>query len=175
MAKSDETVSAFGKDKLFGKRVDESFRVGTTEISGEPFLMLGALIEPERIKTDIGDARLTKMLVQKLNESTGEPVGQPFEVGTLGSAIADKVEAMQPGELPAIVEVRKIVSKTWKTEALVLQFVSAVGEGVEDVYARYGLDRVSVDEAADQLRPESERIPWTRANAGAPAEGEVPA
>lgn len=153
MGKDAATTSAFAKDKLFGKRIDEEFA------EGQHFLLLGGMIEPDKIETEIGEAELAKLLVQRL-DANDQPLGRPYVVGTLASAIVAKVKELQASDVPAIVEVRTVLSKRWKAKALVLQYVGSTDENdVDEIAGKFGVDLAEVARAVDGLRPEADRMP----------------
>lgn len=104
----------FDKDKEIGASVLDAFGLGT------PFVLWEARVADEQIETRIGLARKSIMVCTTLAEQKDKR-----EYTTLASAIADKIEQQEPGDLPAIVELRKVESsKSPGQEALVLQFVA---------------------------------------------------
>ena len=118
MGKTQAPGGAFAKDRLFGKRIDEEFALG------EHFQLLGGKIEEELIDTELGKAELAKLLVRRVNDDD-QPIGRPIIVGTLASAIVEKVKTLTADDVPVLVEIRKVVSKRFKAEALVLQYVGS--------------------------------------------------
>lgn len=107
----------FDKDKEIGNQLDQAFPLG------ESFLLLGVEVEAKPVPTDLGDATKTRLRVHKLAADGITPIGQPFEVSTLASAIADKAKESTPGDFPCIVELRKVPTKKGNP-ALVVQHIS---------------------------------------------------
>lgn len=92
-------MGMFDKDRLFGgARLDVEF------VDGEPFVLFDAEIVAEGVDlgNDLPPAAKTGLVVGKL-KSDGELDGDPYVVGTLGSAIASKVRDKAPGDLPCVV------------------------------------------------------------------------
>jgi hypothetical protein len=113
--------SAWERDKAFGLRLDQAFPAKVGEPSA-PFLLLAGKIDGE-IETEIGTATHTSLVVQKLDDR-GRPAGMMFKVGTLASAIAEKINAAVPDDFPAIVQTMVIPSRFEdRNDALVLQYV----------------------------------------------------
>lgn len=127
MAKETKTTSslveplssAWERDKAFGLRLDQAFPAKKGE-PGDPFLLLAGKIDGE-IETEIGTATHTSLVVQRLDDR-GRPAGMMFKVGTLASAIAEKINAAVPDDFPAIVQTM-IVESRFQNDALVLQYV----------------------------------------------------
>ena len=150
MTAKDKTVTgAFGKDKLYGNRLDESFELG------ERFVMLAARISDDVIETELGPANPARLLVQRTNDND-EAIGAPFVTTTLASAIREKVEALQDGELPALVELRKVESK-YGTEALVIQYVG--GSDPEAIADEFGMSADELHTRGEAMRGANDRIP----------------
>lgn len=118
-------MGMFDKDRVFGgDRLDEEFE------DGIPFLLLDAEVVAEGIDTgnDLPPASKTMLIVAHLKGGNpGGPVeGEPKVVGTLASAIADKVRLKSDGDLPAVVETQTVPSKdAGRNDAKVLQWVAA--------------------------------------------------
>jgi len=148
--KQPETVGAFGADKLYGNRMDQTFD------AGERFLLVAAKVLENPIPTDIGDARKTEMLVAKL-DTEGHPIGGAFKVGTLSSAIADKIDQLVTGELPAVVFWTKVRSKQFKTDATVLQYVGSPGVGNAEA-EEFGINAADLGRLLDTARTPSESM-----------------
>lgn len=143
MAKADnanEPKGAFGKDKLYGNRLDQAFALG------EHFVMLAARISDDVIETELGPANPARIVVQKVNENDAA-IGTPFVTTTLASAIVDKVKALEPGELPALVELRSVPSRFGRP-ALVIQYVGQ-GDSLDDLASEFGLDAVELSKRVD--------------------------
>lgn len=103
----------FAKDRLYGgTRLDEWTDLNTS------FVLWGAHVLDELVPTSVGDARKSILLVATMDN--------PYlvdECGTLASAIAEKVDEADESDFPAIVQLMKVKSATWQTDATVLQFV----------------------------------------------------
>jgi hypothetical protein len=138
---------AWTNDRKFGLRLDQTFELN------EPFVVLGGKVSPDPIETDIGPAVHTKLVVQRMDEK-GHATGRIFEVGTLASAIAGKIEDSTPADFPAIVVLQKVPTKKGN-DALVLTLA-----GEADPSAL--LDEYSIDgdalKRADQLRAPADRM-----------------
>lgn len=148
--KASAPAGAFGKDKAYGNRLDQSFAIG------ERLWLLAGRISDEVIETELGDANPARLLVQRVNEADNA-IGKPFTVTTLASAIVEKVKAITDGELPALVELRKVTSTKFKTDALVLQYVG--GESDDDIAAEFGIDTAELAKRADAGRADGDRLP----------------
>lgn len=142
---------AWAKDKLFGLRLDQTFPA-TKDKPSDPFLLIAGRIDG-MVPTDLGEARHVALLVQYLDEN-GKPKGNPFKVGTLASAIADKIEQAVPDDFPAIV-VAQVVESRFNNDALVLQWVASTDP--DDVYDEFEVGPDVLDRV-DRLRPTGERI-----------------
>lgn len=140
-------TSAFAKDKLFGQRIDEVFALG------EHFQLLGGKIEDEPIDTELGKAELAKILVRRVDENDN-PIGRPMIVGTLASSIVEKVKALTADDVPCLVEIRKVVSKRFKAEALVLQYVGA--DDLSEEAALAAAFGITIDPFEDLAEPKAE-------------------
>ena len=139
--KNDKAPSgAFGKDKLYGNRLDQAFALG------EHFVMLAARISDDVIETELGPANPARIVVQKVNEND-QTIGSPFVVTTLASAIVDKVKALEDGELPALVELRSVASR-FNRPALVIQYVGQ-GDSLDDLASEFGLDAAELSRRTD--------------------------
>lgn len=108
-------MGMFDKDKEIGRVITSEFE------KGEEFVLHSARVADERIQTDLGPARKTLLLVQRL--SGGSVEGEPFETNTLASAIADKAEDASEDDFPCVVKWLEVPSKTYGTQATVLQYV----------------------------------------------------
>ncbi len=153
--KADVPEGAFGKDKLYGLRIDEAFP------KNEEFLLLGANVTGETIETTFGDAPIAKALVQRLDDK-GVPTGSPFEVTTVASSIVDKLSTVTAAELAEgpICTIGQVDTKRSGTgKALIIQLVRTL-KGGDDLLARYGREQAEVSKLADEARPSSERIPY---------------
>ncbi len=102
----------FAKDKEIGNRVDAEFDLG------EHFILWSAVVQAEKVDTEIGKASKTVLEV-----SRPESPDMRFECTTLASAIADKAAEAMTDDFPCVVELRKVESK-YGNDALVLQWVS---------------------------------------------------
>lgn len=142
---TNEPTGAFGKDKLYGNRLDQAFAIG------EHFVMLAARISDDVIETELGPANPARIVVQKVNDND-EGTGRPFVVTTLASAIVEKVKAIEDGELPALVELREVDSRFKRngvpTKALVIQYVGA-GDSVDEIAQEFGLDANELSKRVD--------------------------
>lgn len=145
-------ASAWEKDKLYGVRLDQVFPA-TREQPSEHFLLIGGMIDGQ-IDTEIGKADHVSLLVQKLDEK-GRPTGMPFKVGTLASAIAEKMRAAVPTDFPAIVQTMSVESRFGR-DAFVLQHVGETDPS--GLLAEFGVAGDTL-KAIDQLRPPGERLP----------------
>lgn len=116
----------FDKDKEYGNRIDQQFALG------EPFVLLGVRILPDTVKTSFGDTEAVELLCQRLSDE-GFAIGSEITCQTVASAIVDKARDAEDDEFPAVVELRKVHSKTYKTAALALQFVSPYYPAAERV------------------------------------------
>lgn len=143
--KKKELTSAWELDKKYGTRVTQAFA------HHEPFVLLGAKIEEETIDTVFGDARVASLLVCKLRD--GKPVGDPFKVGTVASAIVDKIEAAVDGDYPAVVMLLEVPSKQNPNKpALVLQYVGQLGGATNEALSEFGVDAATVGRQLDAAR-----------------------
>lgn len=105
----------FDKDKEIGADILEEFGLRS------PFILWDARMADELVETRLGKARKSILVCSQL-AAQGEADRQEYT--TLASAIADKVEQKSDGDLPAIVELRKVESRANPgQDALVLQFV----------------------------------------------------
>lgn len=139
-------ASAWELDKLYGLRIDSAFAV-TDEQPSKKFLVLGAKSDGV-IETVLGDAEHVSLLVQELDEK-GRATGMPFKVGTLASAIVEKMKAAAPGDFPAICQLMKVDSKFGK-KALVIQHVGETDpSSLLDEFAVAGDTLAKVPGAAD--------------------------
>ncbi len=151
--KAEVPEGAFGKDKLYGLRIDEAFP------GGEEFLLLGAHVTGETIETKFGDAAVGRALVQRLDDK-GVPTGSPFEVTTVASSVVDKLAAVTEGELEEgpVCTIGTVDTKRSGTgKALVIQLVRTL-KGGDDLLAAYGREQAEVSRLADEARPVGERI-----------------
>lgn len=152
---TNDRTDAFGRDKLYGQRLDTAFAMG------EEFLLLGVKVTGELIETKFGEAPVVRMLCQKLDTTTGAPVGQPSEYSSVASSIVEKLSLITAEELAAgpIVKIEQVEAERSGTgKATVITFVRNLKDG-EDVYAKYGLDAGDVARLTDQARPAGERMP----------------
>jgi len=142
---------AFGKDRKFGNRLDQVVALG------EPFLLLGAK-EDEPVETVHGLAQSVKVLIQKLNPETQQPVGAPIRANTVQSAIVEKLLALTPEELQAgpVCQLQVVKSKARGVNATVLTWMRNLADA--DDYSEFGLDPAEVGKVADLARPAGERI-----------------
>ena len=115
-------MGMFDKDKEIGNQLDQAIELG------QQFILLSVEVEAKPIKTDIGDATKTRLKVCKLAADGQTPLGVPFEVSTLASAIADKAKEASPEDFPCIVELRRVATKRGNP-ALVTQWISAYTHG----------------------------------------------
>lgn len=104
-------MGMFDKDKEIGRDLTTAFA------EKEEFVLLGVEVEPESVKTDFGMADKSKLTVRPLNG------GEPFEVTSLGGAIAAKCKEAEPDDFPAVVCWLVVTSKAYGKDATVLQFI----------------------------------------------------
>lgn len=113
MATKTKSSGMFGKDKEIGAQLQ------TTIDRGKQFVLWGASVEPEAVKTDLGMADKTTLVVSFLAQPQ-----RKFEVGSLSGAISEKAKDADPADFPCIVYWTKVESKRFPgTEAVVLQWV----------------------------------------------------
>lgn len=108
-------MGMFDKDKEIGLILTNEFE------RGQEFILHNAVVDAEPVKTDIGDARKTRLTVSKMDAPR-----DTYEVTTLGSAIADKAEEAEDSDFPAVVKWLQ-VSGRFGNDATVLQFVKPYG------------------------------------------------
>lgn len=124
---------AFAKDKLYGKRIDQEF------MEGQPFLLLGGVLG-DPIDTTIGTATPAKLLVRRVNDDL-QGIGEPYVVSTLASAIVEKVRALGPEDVPAIVNVRTVTSKRRQAKALVMElYRTNDADEVKEIAGAFGIE-----------------------------------
>lgn len=111
-------MGMFDKDKEIGLQLTNEFE------RGQEFVLHGAAVDAEPINTEIGPARKTRLRVAKLDGN--RQAGEPYEVGTLASAIADKAEEAEDADFPAVVKWLEVKSN-YGGMATVLQFVKPYG------------------------------------------------
>lgn len=120
-------MGMFSKDVLFGgTRLDAVVGIGEKDAPefAEKVIVLDAQVLSQVVPTDIGNAQKTVLTICRTTDA-GLPSGDPFQVGTLASAIAGKVAEGEPGDLPAIVVFFTTTSSFGdQNDALVMQFIS---------------------------------------------------
>ena len=107
----------FAKDKEFGNRLDQLFRLG------EPFILYGVRIRDERMTTKMGDQEVAELDVEKLNDRA-QGSGLRLIANTIASAIVNKAKEATPEDFPCLVELRKVPSR-FTNDALVIQWLKA--------------------------------------------------
>lgn len=105
-------MGMFDKDKEYGNRLDEEFNLR------EKFILWDAVITGDTISTSMGDAEVVRLTVSRM-----ETPDDKYDCTTVASSIVDKARDAGDDDFPAVVELRKVESKKFKTQALVLQFV----------------------------------------------------
>lgn len=103
-------MGMFDKDKEIGRQLTQVFKFG------DEFILWNAR-ESGTVNTKIGEARKTELLVSKLESPDAK-----FELGTLSSAIADKVAEAEAGDFPAVVQLLQVPTDKGN-DATVIQFV----------------------------------------------------
>jgi hypothetical protein len=101
----------FAKDKEFGTDIKD------WAAEGDRFILWGVNVQDEKVKTDLGDATKTVLTVSRLDSPENR-----VEVGTLGSAIAEKAALAVPEDFPAVVKYHKVAT-TKGNPAAVLTFI----------------------------------------------------
>lgn len=119
-------MGMFDKDKEIGNQVTSAFQLG------EQFVLLGVTQDKDKVATAFGDATKTRMKVCKLAADGKSLHGQPFEVTTLGGAIADKAALATADDFPCVVELRRVATNKGNP-ATVLQFVGSFDGTTDDI------------------------------------------
>lgn len=84
----------------------------------EQFILWNA--QPDRIvPTKLGDARQSRLTISKIESGRA---GKPFDVTTLASAVADKIEESEPTDFPAVVAWDQVATDKGN-DAVILQFI----------------------------------------------------
>lgn len=112
----------FDKDKEIGTRIEDLYPLSGTSngMESKPFVLWAAKVDAERVETDLGEARKTRLQVSDVDSDAER---DRTEVTTLASAIADKAEGAEDSDFPAIVKLMQVPSKKYGGTALVLQYV----------------------------------------------------
>lgn len=109
-------MGMFDKDKVFGVRLDQEFRLG------EHFILRGVNLTGETIDTNFGPAEVVRLTVSKLSKPDYQ-----YECQTVASAIVDKAREAEDGDFPAVVSLIRVKTKN-SANALVLQFIAPYAE-----------------------------------------------
>lgn len=104
-------MSMFDKDKEIGRNLTTVFS------AQEEFVLLGVRVEEEKVKTDLGMADKSTLRVRRMNSN------EEFDVTSLGKAIANKCKEAEDSDFPAVVCWLTVPSKTYQSNATVLQFI----------------------------------------------------
>lgn len=106
-------MGMFDNDELYGgERLDETFSFGDT------FILWDAEVLTKEVPTEVGNARKSILTV-----SREESPDDKFKVGTLASAIADKVADAEASDFPSVVKYHQVHSSKWGTDAAVISLV----------------------------------------------------
>lgn len=112
-------MGMFDKDKVFAPdgRLDELYPPGPTDSREGSQIVLWAVEDKGDFETELGTARMTWLTVSDLLFPEAKKV-----VGTLSSAIAEKVKEAESSDFPAVVKVLK-VSSDKGNDAMVLNWL----------------------------------------------------
>lgn len=112
-------MGMFDKDKVFAPdgRLDEKYPPGPTDSREGSQIVLWGVEDKGDFETELGTARMTWLTVSDLLFPEDKVV-----VGTLGSAIAEKVKEAESTDFPAVVKVLKVSSDNGN-DALVLNWI----------------------------------------------------
>lgn len=117
----------FDKDKEIGRQLTTEFK------PHEEFIVWDAG-NAGYVETQIGGARKTVLRVSRKRTP-----GERFDVSTLGSAIADKVEQAEQSDFPAVVKWLE-VNSTYGGKATVIQFVDDYKGGAASAGEQRAMD-----------------------------------
>lgn len=124
-----ESSGMFAKDIAYGgDRLDKMVVIGNRRdgVMTEPAeeVVLWDCRHVADVTTDLGVARKTELLISRIASDGTTLEDEPFAVGTLANAIADKIEQRAEGDLPAVVIFFVTPSsKSENNDATVMQFV----------------------------------------------------
>lgn len=83
--------------------------------------------DPDPLVLESGEVVDRAILVTRKADTDGKPAGPAVECKTTASAIVRMVAQVEPGDLPALVELRKVPSRDYDREALVMRLVRKLG------------------------------------------------
>lgn len=112
-------MGMFDKDKEIGTPITDLYPLSHDNES-KSFVLWDAKVDSEKVDTEIGPARKTRLIVSDLNR---DAASDRVEATTLASAIADKAEKADASDFPAVVKLMTVPSKKFGGTALVLQYV----------------------------------------------------
>jgi hypothetical protein len=105
------------RDEEFGRRLDEEFALR------EPFVLVAIAADPEPLVLRETGETVDRAILTVRRWADGRPASESFDAKSTASAIVKMVDEVEPGDLPALVELRKVAVRDWSNEALVIRLV----------------------------------------------------
>lgn len=105
------------RDEEYGRRLDQQYELG------EAFIVQSITADPEPLVLETGEVVNRAILVTRPADINGNPSGMSVECKTTASAIVKMIQEVEPGDLPAVVELRKVPSRDHPKDALVMRLV----------------------------------------------------
>lgn len=105
------------RDEEYGRRLDEEYPLR------RPFILVALSTDPDPLVLESGEVVERAILETRPCDADGRPNGPSVECKTTATAIVKMVDEVEEGDLPAVVELRKVPSRDYDREALVMRLV----------------------------------------------------